>query len=318
MKRKTITILIFFIIVILTISLFIYSNIVKNSVLYSIDIWKNNLIPSLFPFMVISSILINYGVNYPISEIVKPFTNRLNISDNSSYLIILSLFSGFPLSSKIIYDEYLNGGINKEETDFLINFCFFANPLFIISTIGVTLLKDKKLGLIILLSHYLSNFIIAYLTRNKTKVNNKINIRKSFYKMKNKINKSDKFSNVLKQSILDAINVLLLLLGIITVFLIIINIFLNIINTNILNKGIINGLVEMTSGINKISNINIDLRLKLSLITMFLSFGGLSIHMQIVAVLEKYKLNYKRFLFLRILSSIISVLILNIIIYFLI
>ena len=79
-------------------------------------------------------------------------------------------------------------------TNYLLNFCFFSNPLFIIGTIGILLLGNKKLGILILISHYLSNFIIAIVTRKKKNNKEIINIRYGFYKMKEKINKSKPFA----------------------------------------------------------------------------------------------------------------------------
>ena len=32
-----------------------------SSVKFSLDIWQNNIFPSLFPFFILSSIMINYG-----------------------------------------------------------------------------------------------------------------------------------------------------------------------------------------------------------------------------------------------------------------
>ena len=54
---------------ILSILMFIYSKDISENIISSIDIWKNNLFPSLFPFIVISKILINYGFISFISNI---------------------------------------------------------------------------------------------------------------------------------------------------------------------------------------------------------------------------------------------------------
>lgn len=313
MKRKIETVVVFIIIIFYLISLFMFSDKVIEGIMFSIDIWKNNLIPSIFPFLVFSYIFINYGVSDVISEITKPFiSNILRVNKECNYIIILSLLSGFPTSSKFINDSYENGDISLEDANYLLNFCFFSNPLFIIGTIGILLLGNKKLGVLILISHYLSNFIIAILTRKKKNNKDSINIRNGFYKMKEKISKSKPFASVLKESIFNAIDVLLLLFGIISIFVNINNIVFSIIDIDLLSKGIISGILEMTSGIRNISNLDILLNLKLSIIVSILSFGGISIHMQILSIVDSFKVNYKRFLFLRILSVISSVIILNI------
>lgn len=316
MKKKIETVVIFLVVIFILFTMFIYSSDVLESVTFGFDIWKNNLFPSIFPFLVFSNIFINYGVSDIISEITKPvLSNILNIDEKCNYIIILSLLSGFPSSSKYIYDSYNEKEISESDARYLLYFCFFSNPLFIIGTIGLILLGNKKLGILILISHYLANFILAYLIRNKEKRKSKVNIRNAFSKMKLKISKSKKFGEVLKISVIDSINTLLLLLGIITIFLILVNIFSNLINLNNLNNGIISGILEMTSGIRKISNLNINLRLKLSIITGFLSFGGISIHMQILAILEDFNLKYSKFLLYRIIAVIISIILINLLMF---
>lgn len=315
MKKKIETIVIFLVVIFILFLMFTFSSEVLEGVMFGFDIWKNNLFPSIFPFLVFSNIFINYGVSDCISEITKPIlSNILNINEKCNYIIILSLLSGFPSSSKYIYDSYKENEISEEDARYLLYFCFFSNPLFIIGTIGILLLGNKKLGLLILISHYLANFILAFLIRNKEKRKSKVNIRNAFSKMKLKISKSKKFGEVLKISVINAINTLLLLLGIITIFLIIVNIFSSLINLNDLDKGLISGILEMTSGIRQISSLNINLRLKLAIITGFLSFGGISIHMQILAILEDFNLKYSKFLIYRLITVLISVILIYILI----
>ena len=84
---------------------------------------------------------------------------------------------------------------------------------FVLQTVGVFYLKDDILGIIILVSIYISNTIIGIIYRGKnhpTKVNYITNI-----------NKSQSFMNVFSNSIKKSINTLLMISGIVTSFLII-------------------------------------------------------------------------------------------------
>ena len=67
----------------------------------------------------------------------------------------------------------------------------------------------------------------------------------------------------------------------------------------------IKGLIEMTSGIKNISNTNIGLRLKSSIIGFLISFSGLSVHFQVKSIIEGTKIKYKNFLLARIIHSIL-------------
>ena len=66
---------------------------------------------------------------------------------------------------------FLQGEI--EEANKLIRFTHFSNPLFIINVIGTIIIGNKTLGILVLLSHYLSNFIIGFIYRGE-KIENRI------------------------------------------------------------------------------------------------------------------------------------------------
>ena len=56
--------------------------------------------------------------------------------------------------------------LNEKEATKILMFSHFSNPLFILGTVSLTFLNNKKIGLIVMMSHYLSNIIIGFLFRN--------------------------------------------------------------------------------------------------------------------------------------------------------
>ena len=114
------------------------------------------------------------------------------------------------------------------------------------------------------------------------------------------------FSDILSKSIFKTINTLLLLLGIITTFLIISALIKNIFNTSDFINSIISGILEMTGGIKSISFLNISTKLKATLIGFFISFGGLSIHMQVMSILSDTSIKYLPYLISRIIHAILT------------
>ena len=89
-------------------------------------------------------------------------------------------------------------------------------------------------------------------------------------------------------------------------FLVITTIIDNNINLNSFHQSILNGFVEMTQGLKYVSLEEIPLKLKCILSTMIISFGGLSVHMQVISILSDTKINYLPFLTARIIHAIIS------------
>ncbi len=284
---------IMFILIIISILVLINSNIVINSIIYSTKIFNNKIFPSLFPFFILSELLINYGFIEFSSILFKPLMKLFKINSNCSFIFVMSMISGFPSSAKYTKDLYDKKYINSLEATKVLTFTHFSNPLFILGFISLIL--NKKIGLYILIIHYLTNIIIGLVFREiiKTEINtnNKIN------------NNYQSFSNVLSNSIINGFKTLFLILGTMIVFLTITNLINKYIGLNPLLKGIFNGMLEMTGGINTISNLNISLKIKSTLIGMILSFGGISVHMQIKSIISNTNIKYYPYLVARILHS---------------
>ena len=123
MKQKTISLLIMIILITITFLLLIYSSNVMEAVNFSISIWKDNLLPSLFPFFMISELLINYGFVELLGESLKKIMNKVfHLPGDASFIIIGSLISGFPSSSKYINELLEKEQINIKEAEYLLKF----------------------------------------------------------------------------------------------------------------------------------------------------------------------------------------------------
>lgn len=299
MKLKNI--LKIFLLLIITYQILINSNEVINSVKFSFDLWINNIFPSLFPFLIVSTLLINYGFIELSKIFVNPFMWLFGINSNISCVFIMSILSGFPSSSKYIKELKDMKIIDEKEANKAILFTHFSNPLFIL---GISSMLNKKASIIILVMHYITNIIIGIFLRryNNSYTKEKIDIKKI---LKNIDSISDKsIGHILTNTIKDTISTLLLILGTITVSSVISKIICNILPLNNFLSALISGILEMSQGIKYISMLNISLKIKATIITMFLSFGGISIHLQVKSILEDMK--YIPYLITRIFHAIIS------------
>lgn len=307
MKTKLKTIAITVCLFIIFIFIYMYPKETIETVLFGINIWFYNVLPTLFPFFILSDLFINYGIVDLISELFKNFMRIFNLSGICSYPFFGSMISGTPSGARYTKQLLDSNLITLDEANHLITFTHFSNPLFIIGTVGEVLLNDKKLGFIILLAHFLGNIVIAFIFKNNNFINKEnISFKKAFLAMhKKRITNKNNFINILSNSIYNCIDILFLLLGIIIIFLLL----TNIVGKFIFNKKlllIIKGILEMTQGIKFVSISNISLIFKTILITFFISFGGLSIHLQTASIINGSKIKYKNYLIARIIHSFIS------------
>lgn len=312
MKEKTINTIIVGILLTLTIAILLNSKNVIDSAILGITLWKNKVFPTLFPMFVISNLLVSYNFPALMGELLKNKTAKyFSLPGSSSFILIISMIAGFPSSSKYIRELLNDKQISLDDASYLIKFTHFSNPLFIIGTIGSLLLQDTSLGLLILISHYLGNFVIAIIFKRKVAYKReKVSIKKAL----NHLGSSNSLGENITLSITDAIKTLSLLLGIITIFLII-NSIISSFAISPLIKQLSSCILEMTGGLIFVSNLQISIILRAILMTAIISFGGFSVHMQILSIISDTKIKYNDFLYARILHVIISSIIISILFY---
>ena len=274
---------------------------VSKTIINSFGIWFNTLVPSMFPMFILSNILISYNfTEYIPKKIVNFFSNFFSISNNAVLIIFLSMISGFPANAINVKNALDNKLISNKEAEHLLFFNHFANPLFVLGTIGSFYLNNTKYGIIILISHILSNIIIGILFR-----------KRSNYSINNYISKnckSQSFGSIISDSINKSINSLFMISGTVTLFLILSNLIINVFNLNGYLSIFLQGILEMTMSIASLSILNINSVMKVVISTMIISFGGLSIHLQVYSSLNE-EIKYKNYLIGRILQMFISAII---------
>ena len=293
-------ILYLFITIFLISIIIIDSNKLIESIRFSFNICINNLFPSFIPFMFLSNFLINYNFTDELSDILKSLMKKFKISKNCSIVFIMSLFSGTPTNAIYINNLLNNNLIDIKDAENCLYFCHFSNPIFVLSTIGYSFLGNKEIGLKILIAHYTSAIIIGIF--NKKRVNNYLNLKKENTVRKN-------FITILKNSIISIYNTLIIILGIITFFIIITTIINNLLNIAT-NYKFIYGILEITQGLKYLSLANISINFKAFISVFLISFGGLSIHLQVFNIIDNKKIRYVPYLLSRIIHGILSCIIL--------
>ncbi len=309
--KKKFNLLICFIIFLFLFEIFDHSNIIINTIYESSKIWFYNIVPTILPIYIIVDLLINYNAIFYLSKVFGSIMEKLfKLKPETSFVFLLSIISGFPSNSKYLKNMLDDKIINPNEANKLLLFTHFSNPLFIIESIGVSFLNNKQVGIIILVVHYLTNIIIGLFNRNYyVNLSNDVKIKEK---------KKDSFVNTLSNSIFNTVKILFLLYGIITFFMIVTSLIkANLPFNNIINS-LLCGLLEMTQGIYFVSSLTIPLIIKSTIITFFISFGGLSIHMQVFSILGGYKLSYKDYFLARLMHAVIASSIVFLILYFMI
>lgn len=276
--------------------------------------WAEKVVPALFPFFVLTRLMIYYQVPQLIGKLIAPlFNSILKISPLTFFVIFMSFISGNPSGPKMAREYYDKGLISKRELTGLLYFCNFASPLFIIGTIGVILYHSTQIGYFLLISHLvgsLSVFILCY-PYFKTNSNQSLDISYP----------NQSFATILIDCIESSIQTLLRVGGIIIFFYIVSEAFnvihfisyldsllvplLSFLQINTIEP-LFAGLLEFTQGVTKVAETSFPFQVKLALTAFIISFAGLSVHTQTYMFTKDLNLSYLKYFFMRCLHGLSS------------
>ena len=290
------------------------------------NLFITSVFPSLFPFLVATEILYN-------SNFINLFENNskknslisklFNVPSKSIIAIILGFISGYPIGAKITANLKRDKYLSKAEAERLISFTNNSSPIFIISTIGISILGNKTFGLSLLFIHIFSSILVGLIFRF-WKYNDKESLDYSKYISLNDNNKLKTIPSnidIFLNSIKNSINTIFQIGGFVIIFSVILSILkstgiLNIVSyllslTGIpenVSQSLIFGFFEITNGLNLISIFSSqNLILSLIIISFLLGFGGISILFQIYSIIHKEHISIKPYIYGKLLHGIISV-----------
>lgn len=124
----------------------------KNALILCSDV----LIPSIFPFLVCSNILVSLGAADKISKYAGKITRPLfSVGGSGALPIVLGFLSGYPCGAATVCSLYKNGSLTKNEANRLLAFSNNSGPLFIISAVGLGIFGSTRAGVILYVSHVL-------------------------------------------------------------------------------------------------------------------------------------------------------------------
>ena len=136
--------------------LFIIILFMKNSsaaaewVASGIALCARTLIPSLFPFMVVSSMVISSGACTEFfGALAKPLCSVLGVSRDGSCALVLGWLCGFPIGARCACELYKGGRISFDEYERLTCISGTPSPAFLILSVGGGMLGDVRLGAVL-------------------------------------------------------------------------------------------------------------------------------------------------------------------------
>lgn len=326
------TIILAFISLFFALSLMIFPKQAIEASVHGLTIWSEIVFPSLLPFFILSELMIGFGVVQFIGVLLEPIMRPLfRVPGAGGFVWVLGMASGYPAGAKMTAQLREQKVVTKIEAERLLSFTNASSPLFIFGVIAIGFFNNVIIGILIAISHYVSNLCVGICMRfygeekrrNYEKRNSNENrLLKAFKQMhRTRLRESRPFGLVLSDAVISSIKTLIMIGGFIILFSVITNMFqlfkINLIIANIIKPffdlfsipkqltiPFVMGLFEITLGISAITSFNdTTLLTQLVIVSFILGLNGLSVQAQVASVISHTDIRFLPYFFARFLHG---------------
>ena len=259
----------------------VYGEAMSAGITRGIRLCVTTIIPSVFPFMILSSMMIGYSVFDHMEFLSRPFERIFRINGSGLPAFLCGMLCGFPLGAKCAAEAYERGLLSKDECERLIGFSSNASPAFLICGIGA-MRKSIAEGILLYAVMLISAIITGLLLGRKKAPSMQICTEGT---------QSFSFTDSVERAGIGTLYVCSYLL----LFSAFIGILQAFVFKNTLICAFILPFLEIGSATSFLSSADIPPFLSLSLTAFSASFGGLSVHLQAAGLLRGTGISMKRY-----------------------
>ena len=129
---------------------------VRQAVGEGLALCTGSVIPALFPFLCVSSLLMALGFGELAAGPLGGLMGLYRLDGSAASALLLGLVGGYPVGARTAAELVEQGSLTKEEGERLLTFCNNANPAFLINVLGVGVFGSVRVGVWLWLIHLLS------------------------------------------------------------------------------------------------------------------------------------------------------------------
>ena len=265
---------------------------IKSGILDGLRFASQTIIPTLFPFFVLSDLWSSYFYVNENGFLGRLFERLFHIHPAALSAFLSGLICGFPIGVKTASELYLGQIISKDEFEHLSGFVNNPSVAFIISGVGMGIFGDLWLGVMLYFSVVLSSLAVGVIFRKgKVKYRNSSDISRQTFSLVQSVKNAGATSITVTSYIIFFSG----LIGIYRSFI-----------ENEAALSLISTIFEVSSATSIIGNCSLfSIDLKLMLTAFALGFSGLSVHLQALSFFPE-DASRTRYFLMKLIQGIIS------------
>lgn len=131
-----------------------------------IQLCLNVILPSLFPFFVLSTLCVELGLLQGLGRLLGRVMEPLfHVGGSCAGAFLLGIVGGYPVGARTAIALYQGGQCRKEEAERLLSFCNNAGPAFILGVVGAGIFSSSRAGLLLYGAHVAASVLVGLLFR---------------------------------------------------------------------------------------------------------------------------------------------------------
>lgn len=130
-----------------------------------IELCIKTVVPSLFPFFVLSSMLTSSLMGTSIG-FLRPFFHRLGVPSGAESLVVTGFLGGYPVGAQSVASAYRAGVLSKTTAQRMLAFCNNAGPSFLFGMVS-SVFPDRWMVWMLWAIHILGAIFAALMITNK-------------------------------------------------------------------------------------------------------------------------------------------------------
>ncbi len=281
------------------------------------------IVPSLFPFFVLSTLVVNLGLAGHLGKVMAPIMVPLfRVPGACAPALALGFVGGYPVGAKTALELYDKGLCSRTEAERLLAFCNNSGPAFILGVVGSGIFSSSTIGLLLYLAHTLASLCVGLMFRfyGRHEPTGGRSVSASHFQV---TRFSSAFTTAVKSAFASTLNICAFV------------VFFTVLITLLFQSGflpglaqilghlgaplgfspgwaeqLLTGLIELTSGVWSLTAEG-SMTGRLSMAAFLLGWAGLSVHCQVLSFLSESDLSVRPYLLGKLLHGGLSALLMG-------
>ncbi len=283
-----------------------------------VQLCLNVILPSLFPFFVLSTLCVELGMIGALGKLMQPLMAPLfRVSGCCAGAFLLGIIGGYPVGARTAIFLYQSGQCSRDEAERLMSFCNNSGPAFILGVVGAGIFSSSRAGLWLYGAHVAASILVGIVFRFYGK--GTITPSRLHETAASDRSLTVIFIEAVKGAFSSTLNIcafvifftvvirLLFLTGVITHLAILLSTLLGRLGLRQdMAESLLSGAIEMTSGVWNLRDMAASLGSRMCMAAFILGWAGLSVHCQVLSFIGQSGLCTRTYFFGKLLHGFLS------------